>query len=29
MLGESLGLCCEVELGPDGKAVDFKKHCDC
>ena len=30
MLGESLRQCCEVELGPDGKAVDFKRlGCDC
>lgn len=30
MLGELLGLCCAVELGPDGKAVDFKRlGCDC
>lgn len=29
MLGELLSLCCEVELGPDGKAVDFKRNCDC
>ena len=29
MLGELLSLCCDVELGPDGKAVDFKRNCDC
>ena len=29
MLGELLGLCCDVELGSDGKAVDFKRNCDC
>ena len=29
MLGELLALCCEVELGADGKAVDFKRNCGC
>lgn len=29
-LGEALARCCEVALGPDGRAVDFKRHgCDC
>ena len=30
MLGEHLRRCCEVELGPDGEVVDFRRrHCDC
>lgn len=29
MLGENLGNCCRVELGPDGRAIDFERRCDC
>lgn len=29
MLGESLGRCCRVELGADGRVVDFERRCGC